>query len=246
MKMICWFLSGFPSIEESEKILDIYVEAGCEAIEWSIPVSNPYREQDHLKPWAIEAYQKCSDYKKHLEEISKFKKKYPNIEVYPGIYMEMTNALGVDNIIKFFKNNNIATIFMVGTYTQDLIDSYKSAGLMLTQSSVSYYMKEEELAKAKDGNGFIYMQALPYESELKAGYTTNRLKECVTILRRECPNRPIYCAKGIRKPEDLKIIYESGADGYILGSLLINEYGDLEKLKKTIKEYKKYADGLVR
>ena len=246
MKMLCWLLGGYPSIEENEKILDVYVKSGCEGVEWSIPVSNPYREQDHLKDWALEAYRKCPDYKKHLESIERFVKKYPNVEVYPGIYYEMTKEVGIEYIIDFFRKNKIDTIFLVGDYPREYIEKYREAGINLTESSVSYYLTDSELKKAKDGNGFIYMQAMPYSTEIEAGYTTDRLKECIEVLKKECPGRPIYCAKGIRKPEDLKVIYHAGADGYILGSLLVNEYDSLEGLEKTIVKYKTYSNDLER
>lgn len=244
MKTLCWLLGGYPSISENERILEAYVKGGCDGIEWSIPVADPYREQAHLKPWALKAFENCPDFSEHLNSIEKFRKKYPSIEIYPGIYMEMTLVVGIDNIIGFFKKNNIDTIFLVGTYSQDLIDIYKNSGLKIAKSSVSYYLRDEEISNAKDGTGFIYLQALPYESEIKAGYTSERLRECVALLKKECPGRPIYCAKGIRKMEDLRIIKEAGADGYILGSILADYYGDLGKLEEVIKAYKNYAESI--
>lgn len=243
MKLLCWLIGGYPTIEESDRVLDAFVAGGCEGVEWSIPVEDPYREQAHLKAWALQAYANCPDPQQHLAQIARFRQRHPAVAVYPGLYQATTLAVGVDKIISFCRENGIDTVFLVGTYQPELVQAYRDSGLMIT-TSVSYYMTEEEMQKAKAGSGFIYMQALPYQAEIDAGYGPERLAECIHILRRECPGRPIYCAKGIRKPEDLHIVREAGADGAILGSLLMNDYDDLDRLTATIAAYKAAGDAL--
>ena len=73
-------------------------------------------------------------------------------------------------------------------------------------------------------------------------YTKERLYECLKTLHEICGERPIYCAQGIRSHEDVKFVKDAGADGFILGSSLFNDYDNLEALSETISGFKKASE----
>ena len=237
MKKIFWYCSGFfKDDNKNEKILDAFMAGGCSAVEWTIPVENPYREQDHLKPFVNKAYQQHPSMSEHLDMMAKFRKKYPDAEIFPALYQESIYKIGLEPLVKFCKDNKIDTIFEIGTVDSYLTEYLMKNGLKIT-TTVSYYMTDEELEKVRKNDGFIYMQALPYQKELDAGYTTARLKEVIEHLRKIAPGRPIYCAKGIKKPEHVKIVEESGGDGFILGSFTFDYYDKLDELVEIVKQF---------
>ena len=241
MKTLCWLLSGHPSIDDCKTIIDAYVKGGCEGIEWSIPFANPYIGQEYRFKNESEAYKNCPDMEKHLELIAATKIKYPNVDITPGFYKETMLDIGTNNVINFCIANNIDNIITVGRYDQEIIDELNRSGIKNTVE-VSYYLTEEELNAAKKGSGYIYMQALPYPAEIEAGYSTERLGECIKILRNTGIDRPIYGFMNIREPEDIKIIKNAGADGFILGSLLLEHYNNMEVLSEIINAFKEAGE----
>jgi tryptophan synthase alpha subunit len=183
-------------------------------------------------------YKNRPDMDKHLELIAKTRKKYPAIDIYPSLCKETMQMIGISRMIQFCKENKIDDILTIGDYDQDMLDEIKQGGIK-NSTEVSYYMTDGEIASAKNATGFIIMQAFPYPEEIQAGYTRERLAECVKALREDFGiQRPIYCAQGIRKLEDIKEIEAAGADGFILGSLLFDHYHDLDSLSRTIHSFK--------
>jgi tryptophan synthase alpha chain len=238
MKKLFWFCGGYPSLDASNEIIAAYMAGGCDGIEWTIPPNNPYKEQEHLQDRVRKARQNCSDYKKHLEQISNFKKKYPQAEVFPAVYEETVQEIGVDPLAHFCKDNDITALFLIGDFDEALIQSMKRYKLNLA-ISVTYYFTEEEIQRVKQNSGFVYLQAFPYKAEIEAGFNTERLQFCITSLRKMGISRPIYCAKGIKKPQDIKLISDAGADGYILGSNLMDLFDNLQVLTDEVKKYPK-------
>lgn len=237
MKKIFWYCSGYyQKNEKNEKILDAFMAGGCDGVEWTIPVENPYREQAHLQPAMTKAFQQHPTSYEHLEMIAKFRKKYPYAEIYPALYQESIYKIGLEQLVKFCKENEIDTIFEIGTVEPYLTEYLMKNGLKIT-TAVSYYMTDEEVAKVKKNDGFIYMQALPYQKELEYGYTKERLKEVIEQLRIIAPNRPIYCAKGVKKLEHARFIEQSGGDGFILGSFTFDYYEKLDELTEIVKMF---------
>lgn len=235
MKKFFWLCGGYPSMKACAAIVDAYMDGGCDGVEWAIPPANPYREQAHLLSYFDIARKNCPDPFAHLAQMALYLKKYPNAEVFPAIYQQTVDEIGVERLCSFCLSNGIRTLFLIGTYTPETVAALSAH--MSTATAVSYYMTDEELIKARKSNGFIYMQALPYQAELDAGYTKARLQECIGAMRNMGLTQPIYCAKGIRTPDDVAFVADSGADGFILGSALLQYYNDLPALTKAVQSF---------
>lgn len=90
---------------------------------------------------------------------------------------------------------------------------------------------------AKQSNGFVYLQAKPYETQEKnENYPT--LKDCVEHLRACGIDRPIYCGVGVHAPEDVKLVKEAGGDAAFVGSTILKLHEDIPAMKEKIREFK--------
>lgn len=241
MKTLCWLISGHPSMDSCMSVIDAYVKGGCEGIEWTIPYSNPYIGQAYRFANEVNAYNNCPDMEKHLELLAETRIKYPNLGIFISICKENMQAIGTDRMIEFCKENTIDGIITIGEYEPEVLEQLHKGGIK-NITEVSYYMTEAELNGAKNATGYVIMQALPYPEEIEAGYTKERLYECLKTLHEICGERPIYCAQGIRSHEDVKFVKDAGADGFILGSSLFNDYDNLEALSETISGFKKASE----
>ena len=56
MKMVGYLSLGYPTLERSLEMADVYIEGGCNAVEISIPSPNPCYEKETIKTWMQEAY----------------------------------------------------------------------------------------------------------------------------------------------------------------------------------------------
>ena len=90
---------------------------------------------------------------------------------------------------------------------------------------------------AKQSNGFVYLQAKPYETQqINEKYPT--LKDGVEYLRSCGIDRPIYCGVGVHAPEDVKLVKEAGGDAAFVGSTILKLHEDIPAMKEKIREFK--------
>jgi tryptophan synthase alpha chain len=97
-------------------------------------------------------------------------------------------------------------------------------------------MPENEVAAAKNSNGFVYLQAKPMTNNIDPNYPT--LKDCINHLKSIGIDRKIYVGVGIRDVEDIRMAKESGSDGVFVGSTILKLHDNAELLTETIKTLK--------
>lgn len=83
---------------------------------------------------------------------------------------------------------------LVGLKDDIIKNKIIAAGLQVS-CYVQFHLPKEEVEMAKQSNGFVYLQAKPYDTQQKnEEYPT--LKDCVEYLRSCGIERPIYCGVG--------------------------------------------------
>lgn len=241
MKTICYLAGGYPTMEKSVEMAKKYIEGGCDAIEWSLPPEDGYMDPVYIAEKMKIAYDNCSDYNLYLKKLENFIKDYPDIEIFLLLYQETMEEIGVERLIKFLKENNIDTIISANLNNKELKKELEDKGIKIAVS-VTYKMTNDEIEKALDSDGFVYMQAMPTKEDIENGLDKTNLEKSIKKLRKIGIDRPIYCGVGIRKPEDVDFIRESGGQGYFLGSGIMKYYDEPEKLVSEIKKYKEIAN----
>lgn len=93
MKMVGYLSLGYPTLERSLEMADVYIEGGCNAVEISIPSPNPCYEKETIKTWMQEAYAAEADYEVYFNAIEGIKKRHPDREVYTMVYQEVFDMI---------------------------------------------------------------------------------------------------------------------------------------------------------
>ncbi len=234
MKLICYLSNGYPTIEKSVEMARIYTEAGCDVIEVDFPSRNPYLEGEFIAGRMKSALENCSDYSKYMEGIIRIKEENPDTQLLVLAYDNTVEEIGEDAFIKFCTENDLTDMIYVGEnlgLQQKLIDS----GLKIS-CYVQFHMPENEVAAAKNSNGFVYLQAKPMTGNIDPNYPT--LNDCISHLKLIGIERKIYVGVGIRDSEDIRMAKEAGADGVFVGSTILKLHDNVELLTETIKTLK--------
>jgi tryptophan synthase alpha chain len=234
MKLICYLSNGYPTIEKSVEMARIYTEAGCDVIEVDFPSRNPYLEGEFIAGRMKSALENCNDYSKYMEGIIRIKMENPDTQLLVLAYDNTVEEIGEDAFIRFCTENDLTDMIYVGEnlgLQQRLIDS----GLKIS-CYVQFHMPENEVAAAKNSNGFVYLQAKPMTNNIDPNYPT--LKDCINHLKSIGIDRKIYVGVGIRDVEDIRMAKESGSDGVFVGSTILKLHDNAELLTETIKTLK--------
>lgn len=240
MNVICYLPSGYPTIEKSMQIAQLYVDAGCDAIEWCIPPENAYADPPYISNILALARKQCDSYHDYFKTLYIFRKRNPDVDIILLLYQEIIEAIGVDELSALCNKLKINTILSGNLTCQTLREQLMQHGLKIA-ASINYTMTKDEIDLVCSVNGFVYMQAFPSETDKLAGRDRDTLKKGIALLRELGVSRDIYCGVGIRSPEDIKFIKECGGQGFFLGTALLKNYNDLEKVKSTIAAYRAVA-----
>lgn len=224
-------------MEKSLEMAELYVQAGCDAIEWCLPPEDPYMDPPYIGAKLRQARNRCGDYEVYLKALAAFRKKFPQVEIILLLYQETVLELGTKRLIAYCHEHGIGTILSGNLSDETARREIMESGLEIA-ASVNYTMYPEEFEAVCSANGFVYVQAIPSPEDLKAGRGRGTLKTIIDKLRESGVDCPVYCGIGIRSPQDVTFIRESGGQGFFLGSTIMQYYEEPEKLTETIRAYK--------
>jgi tryptophan synthase alpha chain len=236
MKLICYLSNGYPSIEESIKMAEIYTHAGADMIEIDFPSRNPYLESEFIADRMAEALKACDDYDAYMDGMKRVKRLLPSTQFILMVYENTVEEIGPNKFIDFCRSNHYEDLILVGLKDESIKNLCIRNGLKVS-CYVQRRMDRMEIEYAKQSNGFVYLQAKADPDQVNPLYPT--LKDCIDHLRCIGIDRPIYCGVGIHTPEDAEAAKEAGADGVFVGSTILKLHNDIPALIKEINEFKK-------
>lgn len=241
MKLIGYLSNGYPTLEDSKERALRYVKNGVEIIEADFPAADPYLDNDLLKSRIFKARENTTDYDVYMDAILELHKELPEIQIMINIYEETVMEIGVEKFVAFMAKLNENRFLLAGNRFPELREELESHNLFMS-SFVTRDMNEELLELAEISNGFIYLEGFGDESKYSKEYP--ELKDCLNKTRSIIgEERDIYCGIGVHTPELVKEVYEAGADGVFLGSLVIKLEDDLEAQSALIRELALIANG---
>lgn len=236
MKFVGYIPFGYPSIEESIQYIDTYCEAGCDAVEISLPVNNPIDESDMIIDLMRKALRKCPDYSKYVEGIKRIRKRYSQLEINLLLFTETINDIGLEQILEFYHECNIFTIICPDIERDKNMKLILEKGGMKFSAPIHYDLQEDELKNSIESTGFVYMQAFPTKGQKTIDGLETPAK-MIKLLKDSGVKQQIYAGVGIKTIDDAKIIKEAGADAFFVGGTLMKIMDDRELLTKKIKEF---------
>lgn len=241
MKLMGYLSCGYPDMKTSMEMADIYLEAGCDGVEMSVPPQNPEFEPPHIADVMLKALAQCADYDVYMQNIAAFGKKHPQADIYNLIYGETIAEIGLDKYLDYFKQAG-GTNVLGFNHTPEQVKAILDAGFGMA-APVFFGLDEKAVQFALElPRGIVYLAAQPAPDTIfRDGCDT--VEKCVAWLRARGVSLPIYCGVGIRTPEDIARIKQAGADGVFLGSSLLKHYGDPAALRAEIAALKQATLG---
>lgn len=235
MKLIGYVSLGFPTIEKTKEVIEVYVKNGVDVLEIDLPAKNPFLDSEFIQNRMKGALANNDNYDDYIKAILDIRKKYPKQEIFILSYEDTIKEIGVDKFINLVLEADIKDIIYVGG-NDSLIKEKLIKNNIGLASYVRLKLDKNDLLESESSNGFIYLQAK--SNEMNPDYPT--LENVIGYLREnEALNKKIYCGVGVSTAEDVKYVKDSGADGVFIGSTFLKLHDNFEELALKIKEFKK-------
>ena len=231
-ELVCYLNFGYPTIEEGIRDAEAYIEGGCTALQLDIPSRDPYLEHDFVKERMRKCLETQPDYEMYFEGIRKIHAAHPDVALYFMLYENTVQELGVRRVTDFCREVGIRYTSYVGGDAA-IRNALAEAGLGIC-CYVQYHLPEDEVAFARASTGPVLYQA---KSVGKTAHGCETFADGVRYLRQAGLSMPIYASVGLKTPDDIRMVKASQADGAFIGSVLMAQLGDKDKLKALIADF---------
>ncbi|BDZ70480.1 tryptophan synthase subunit alpha [Methanobacterium petrolearium] len=219
---IPFIVAGDPDFETSLEIVKTYVENGADALEIGFAFSDPVADGPTVQAADIRALNAGMTTEKGFEFI-KMIREFTSIPIGLLVYYNLIYKMGIG---KFYQNakesgvNAILAADLPPEEAQDAVDASEKYGVQQI-FMVAQTTSNERLAKISQiCSGFLYVVAVMgvtgARDDLK--FSTVELVERV----KTHSDLPIVVGFGISKPEHVQNVINSGSDGAIVASAILN------------------------
>ncbi len=235
MKLICYLSNGYPSLKDTRRLADVYLEAGADMVEIDIPCDHPFLEGPFIADRMQKALAVTSDYEDYLDSLALIREKHPDGAFLLLVYERTVKKIGPEKFITFCRKNRFFDIVLAGAKDERLKAGFIERGLRIS-TFVRFHLPEEDLAAIPSVNGFVYLQAKPKE-EVPLPFAT--IAEIIGHLRdTHNVELPIYAGSGVRDEDDIRCVKEAGADAVFVGYTVLKLFDDENTLKERIRSLK--------
>jgi tryptophan synthase alpha chain len=230
--LILYISCGDPSADETVKIADGIIKAGCDILELGLPFSDPIADGPTIQAASQRALKAGMNTDRYFEVAKRIPNKIPKVCM---TYYNLILQYGLDNFCRRCGGSGISGLIIPDLPLEESGELQKqcekhSIDLIFIVSPMTPKDRLRDITRAS--KGFIYLQSVlgvtgaRGDMEVRLGDSIGEIKRLTKL--------PVAVGFGISKPEQVKQITAQGADGIIIGSALIKK---IREDRKHICEY---------
>jgi len=239
--LICYFMAGYPSVEDSIKTAFTLIENGADILEVGFPFSDPVADGVTIQVAHEKAVKDGITPEKVFQITKTIKEKYPNVPLIGMTYYNPIFRFGEENFCNIAKESGIDGFIVPDLPPEEggnlkKVANRKGLSLIFLLAPTSNEERIKLVSNMSDD--FIYYVSLTGITGERDTLPWDELKEKISTIRK-ITDKKIAVGFGVSKGEHAKIISQI-ADGVIVGSSVVKLQGkrDFEGLKNLVKELK--------
>jgi tryptophan synthase alpha chain len=218
---IPFIVAGDPDFETSLQIVKTFVENGADALEIGFPFSDPVADGPTVQLADIRALDGMTT-KKGFEFIKRVRE-FTDIPIGVLTYYNLIYKMGPDEYFKAARKSGVNAVLAADLPPEEAEDAlYASKANGVQQIfMVAQTTSNERLPKITEiCSGFLYVVAVMGTTGARSELKNTSLK----LIKRIKANSdlPVCVGFGISKPEHVRDVIKSGADGAIVASAILN------------------------
>jgi tryptophan synthase alpha chain len=256
--LVCYVLPGYPDAKASTalKIVSTMVEAGADIIEVGIPFSDPIADGPVIQEALYQSLNNGINPDECLRVISKIRKKFSELPIVAITYYNILYKRGLNSFLKQSMKSGIDGFIIPDIpieHCNEYVSEASKLGLV-TPFLASPNTSEPRLRSiASMSSGFLYVVSVYGTTGMRKSfekYTFDNIRNVKRIINSTNVTTtpiPIIVGFGINTPEHAKLILDSGVDGVIVASKLIDKIKEsrnsearmLQQIKAIVSSMKK-------
>ncbi len=220
-----------PTIEKSLEMVDKYIEHGAKALQIDLPSKNPFEETPLVKKMMLDSIKRSDNYDLYMDAVREIRRRHPELELHIVVYTDVVDSIGIEKFVEFGKQIRVASFMIPFNRRQiwEYIEQHDIPDMKVILNS----LPDDEIAAAVETCRKGYKSIVSLRNR-KPGETDR--PGCETWAGRYNYARaagitaPIVSVFGIKTKQALQEVKDSGADGAIIGNVLMNLWNDEDAL----------------
>ncbi len=227
-----------PTIEKSLEMVDKYIAHGAKSLQIDLPSKNPFEETALVKKMMLDSISANDNYDIYMDAVREIRRRHPDLELHVVVYTDVVDSIGIEKFVEFGKEINVAS-FMIPFNRREIWEYIEEHGIP-DMKVILNALPDEEIEAAVETCNRGYKQIVSLRNR-KPGETDR--PGCETwagrynYARKAGITSPIVSVFGIKTKETLQEVKNSGADGAIIGNVLMNLWNDEEKLWDLLSQF---------
>ena len=229
---------GYPSLDETRKLVDVYIQSGIDVVEFSMPTRNPYIDTQIIADSNVKALNLEPDLNRYFETMHAVRHDYPNEPFYMMAYADIISQFGIKNFVEELVSLEIDGVElpdkdeMVPELAAEMEALFEQNGIyriyfLQHPFSDSYF----QMVKEKTA-GFVILQAFA-DTKGKRPVVAPENKALIDKVIKEI-DTPVVLGYGIRDADRVREAVALNPDGVLVGTAMV-EY-------ITAGDYKQFSD----
>jgi tryptophan synthase alpha chain len=215
-----------PDIETTFELVKIASDVGVDAIELGIPIADPFLDSDVMRKSMVRALAHTQDYKVYIATLGKLREKYPDMPFEVMIYHATAMTIGLDNFCKSVVDTGMDAVLVADgvfkgrEYLTGLDRKLLDKGVIPIRFVPHPFDPGQIDDLRNNAHGFIVVQTKA-DSKGERTVVLDENKVVLDGIRNGGVKIPLVMAYGIKTPADIQKCISMGADGVLIGTVLL-------------------------
>jgi len=225
--LVVVLMLGDPDFETTFELAQIYVDQGVDVIELGIPTSRAYLDSETMRESNSRALACSSDYQRYLDAIGEMRAQNPEWPLNVMIYRDTVDEIGLERFCQALGDAEIdaALVADIADQSDDFrrnLDTQLLKQDIIPLRFMPHPFRPEQVDDLREnGRGFIIVQTMTdAEGQRKTVLPAN--KQTLDTLRNAGIHTPLLMAYGIKTPEHIHKCVALGADGVVIGTVVLD------------------------
>lgn len=236
---------GYPDIESTRKMVEIYITSGIDIVEFSMPTLNPYIDTAVIADANRKSLELEPDLQQYFDICARVRQDYPEEPFYMMAYADIIQAYGVEPFVEAIQEIEIDAVELPDK--EELVPELAirlDAALSAAGIYRAYFLKhpcnQKYVEEIKDRvHAFVLVQSIA-DAAGKRPRVAPENRAVIETLRGMNLDAALILGYGINNPDRIREALAVGADGVIVGTAMIERIneGDNQKFSSFIRSLK--------
>lgn len=233
-RVIYYISLACPTVDRSMDMVEKYIAGGADSFQIDMPSHDPYGETDFIKKCMADALAAHPSYDYYMDAFRQLRKRYPDIQLSIVVYKDVIDEIGIERFTDFCNELGMYSVRLAGNDDRDAYTAYMRSHGLYTVEGIGYYMPQDHIDRVKGLNNIVTLRTRRKTEAPNRGFET--WKQRIDYIRCQGVTAPIFAIADMKSAADLEAAKEGGADGVIVGNVLMRLWEDEAAFKAKLAE----------